>query len=331
VVCDGLMVETAQRFEHRYQLPAGTANRPFQAAQWSGASLAIMFSAVAGGIIAQFFNLTTAAVISGIIPVVLAIVMAFLVKENKVAWDSRKARKGFLALGVIIIVAFIILQLKNIPGEHVIKPYEPLISALIIIGCLLMFVRIPRQLIAPLVLVFCWQAIPFETGAQYVYQYFTSHNTAFIDAVASGNAFTSQLKALAIGMGIADEAALAENGKLRTLADRLEAAAVGLPHVDTEGVSSIHINSLISHRNKKPRVDVHLDNTHVQLDAAAAIQIAHDLIECATAGIADSFLYCFATEECGADADGALNMVRHFREFRRKLDIDFRAMQEPQL
>jgi hypothetical protein len=212
VVCDGLMVETAQRFEHRYQLPEGTANRPFQAAQWSGASLAMMVSAVAGGVIAQFFNLTTAALISGIIPVALAIVVAVLVKETRVAWDPQKARKGFLAIGVIVIVAFIILELKDIPRDHVLRPYEPLISAAIIIGCLLLFVRIPRLLIAPLVLVFCWQATPFDTGAQYVYQYFTSHNTAFVDAVEAGNAFSTQIRALVIALGLTDAAALATSG-----------------------------------------------------------------------------------------------------------------------
>ena len=171
VVCDGLMVEAAQRFEQKYHLPAGTVNRPFQAAQWSGAYFALFIGSMAGAIIAQFFELRTAAIVSGIAPLVLAIAIALLVREDKVAWDRTQARKGFMAIAVIVLVAFIILKLKDIPADNPVRPFEPIITALIIISAMLLMVRIPKNLIAPLLLVFFWQAAPFDSGTQYMYEW----------------------------------------------------------------------------------------------------------------------------------------------------------------
>ncbi len=212
VVCDGLMVETAQRFERRFELPVGTANRPFQAAQWTGAMTAIFLSTITGGIIAQFFGLKTAAVISGFIPLGLAVAVAFIVKEEKVAWDRAMARKGLISIAMIVAVAFVILQLKGLSPDNPVRPFEPAISALIIIGCLLLMVRIPRDLIAPTVLVFCWQAAPFNTDAQYAYQYFTQYNTAFVQALAADDLVIPPLKRLALALGMADPANIDNQG-----------------------------------------------------------------------------------------------------------------------
>ncbi len=212
VVCDGLMVETAQRFEHRFELPQGTANRPFQAAQWSGAMLAMLISAIAGGIIAQFFELRIAALLSGLMPLGLAILVAVVVKEEKVSLDRQRTRKGLLAIAVIVVVAALILQLKGLAADNPITPFEPVISALIIIGCLLLFVRVPRDLIAPIALIFLWQAAPFNSDAQFVYQYFTEHNTAFIDALHSDELVTPMLRQVAITLGIADAKSIATQG-----------------------------------------------------------------------------------------------------------------------
>ena len=208
VVCDGLMVETAQRFEQRYQLPAGTVNRPFQAAQWSGAYFALFISSMAGAIIAQFFELRAAAIVSGILPLVLAIAVALLVREDKVAWDREQARKGFLAIAVIAVVAFTILKLKDIPADNPLRPFEPVITALIIISAMLLMVRIPKNLAAPLLLVFCWQAAPFDSGTQYMYQYFTLYNTQFVDALANGSVVVDGMRTLVGWLGLADQASL---------------------------------------------------------------------------------------------------------------------------
>lgn len=202
VVCDGLMVETAQRFEKQYHLPDGTANRPFQAAQWSGAMSAIFLASIGGGVIAQYFELKTAALVSGIAPLGLSVAVAFIVKEEKVPWEWDKARKGLLAIVVIVVVGYFILWIKDAAAGTVWKPYEPIMTAVLIIGCLLLFVRVPAALIAPLILVFCWQATPFDTGAQFAYHYFTRHNTAFVNALAEGNFIVDGLSAVIGWFGV---------------------------------------------------------------------------------------------------------------------------------
>lgn len=206
VVCDGLMVETAQRFELRFSLPDGTVNRPFQAAQWSGAYFALFIGSMAGAIIAQFFQLRVAAIVSGIVPLVLAIVIALLVREDKVAWNRAQARKGFMAIAVIVIVAFTILKLKDIPVDNPVRPFEPIITALIIISAMLLMVRIPKNLVAPLLLVFCWQAAPFDSGTQYMYQYFTRYNTQFVSALADGGPVVDGMRAFVVWLGLTDQA-----------------------------------------------------------------------------------------------------------------------------
>lgn len=225
VVCDGLMVETAQRFEQHYNLPAGTVNRPFQAAQWSGAYFALFIGSMAGAIIAQFFELRAAAIVSGIAPLVLAIAIALLVREDKVAWNKEQARKGLIAIAVIIAVAFIILKLKDIPADNPVRPFEPIITALIIITAMLLMVRIPKNLVAPLLLVFCWQAAPFDSGTQYMYQYFTLYNTQFVDDLAKGGVVADGMRTFVGWLGFTDQPTLQEgafvelywNGILRSI------------------------------------------------------------------------------------------------------------------
>jgi hypothetical protein len=211
VVCDGLMVETAQRFEHVYGLPVGTGNRPLQAAQWSGAMVAVFVASIGGGIIAQFFTLRTAAMVSGIAPLLLTIAVAVIVKEEKVAWDWRRANKGWLAIGVIIVVAYAILWLRDIAVDNPFKPFVSIISSLLIIGCLLAMVRIPRRLTAPVILVFLWQATPFDTNAQFVYHYFTRHNHEFVAALAQGNTLTDALRDFVAWLGVAEAKDMSSN------------------------------------------------------------------------------------------------------------------------
>ncbi len=201
VVCDGLMVETAQHFEKQYHMPEGTANRPFQAAQWAGAMTAIFLASIGGGVIAQYFELKAAALVSGIAPLGLSIVVAFIVKEEKVPWDWDKARKGLLAIVAIIVVGYFILWIKDASAGTAWKPYEPIMTAALTIACLLLFVRVPAALIAPLILVFCWQATPFDTGAQFAYHYFTRHNTAFVNGLAEGNFIVDGLNAILVWFG----------------------------------------------------------------------------------------------------------------------------------
>jgi MFS family permease len=208
VVCDGLMVQTAQHFELQYKLPAGTVNRPFQAAMWSGAYVALFISSIAGAVIAQFFEMRMAAVISGIVPLVLAIAVAFLVREEKVAWDKERAKKGFIAIGVIIIVAFTILKLKDIPADNPVRPFEPIITAVIIITAMLLMVRIPKALLPPLILVFFWQAAPFDSGTSYMYQYFTLLNTQFVDALGNEGFMLDAMRTFVVWLGIVDQATL---------------------------------------------------------------------------------------------------------------------------
>jgi hypothetical protein len=91
-----------------------------------------------------------------------------------------------------------------------------------------------------------------------------------------------------------------------------------------EGENVISMVSLISNRNQRPRVDVQLGDLHMQMDAEDAVDVGRKLIECASGAYADAYLYHFAIEEVGSDVQGAIAMIRGFREYREKLEIELK-------
>lgn len=207
VVCDGMMVQTAQGLDRKHNLPEGTANRPLQASQWNGAFTAILISAVAGGIIAQLFNLKVAAIVSAILPALLAVAVVFIVKEEKVRFEWAQAKLGFVAIALTAVIGAEILLLKAVAN-----PWEWLISPLLVLGGILSLYRPPMRLLAPVLLIAFWNFAPFSTDSQWMYQYFTVHNVDFLQALKDDTMLIPHLKDLAIVLKMADAATIAKDG-----------------------------------------------------------------------------------------------------------------------
>lgn len=108
---------------------------------------------------------------------------------------------------------------------------------------------------------------------------------------------------------------------------RLEAGA-RQPISADDGV--ILITSLISHRNRKPRIDLQIGRMHTQLDTEAAVKIARDLLHVAAGSYADAFLFNFLTEKIKQDDQTGLRIIEEFRVYRDELAREFEAMQKPE-
>jgi hypothetical protein len=120
--------------------------------------------------------------------------------------------------------------------------------------------------------------------------------------------------------GSCDREALKE--QIRLL--RLEAAA----REKLPGKNVIMITSLISHRTRKPRIDIQLGELHTQMDADAAVKIARDILEVAAGAYADAFLFHFLGEKIGVDETRAAQIIPEFRAYRDELRREFDAMQK---
>lgn len=96
--------------------------------------------------------------------------------------------------------------------------------------------------------------------------------------------------------------------------------------LDMPGV--IMVTSLISHRNQKPRVDIQVGEIHTQMDAAAAMNLAKNLIECATGAFADAFIFHFMKERLNQPDAIAGQIIQDFRDYRDKLAAEFEEYQE---
>jgi hypothetical protein len=92
--------------------------------------------------------------------------------------------------------------------------------------------------------------------------------------------------------------------------------------------SIILITSLISHRNQQPRVDIQLGELHTQMDAAAAVQIAQQLLEVAAGAYADAFIFNFVTAKLNQEQNVGAAIISDFREYRETLVDEFRKMQD---
>jgi hypothetical protein len=102
----------------------------------------------------------------------------------------------------------------------------------------------------------------------------------------------------------------------------LEAARAKIP-----GTGVIMIRSLISHRNQQPRVDIQVGEVHTQMDAAATMDVAKNIIECATGAFADSFIFNFMREKIRVDEGAGVMIIEEFRDYREKLQHEFDELQ----
>lgn len=104
---------------------------------------------------------------------------------------------------------------------------------------------------------------------------------------------------------------------------RAEAAAAA----KFPGAGVIMLNSLISHRNKKPRVDIQVGEIHTQMDAPAAVDVAVKLIQVSMGAYADAFVFHFLTEKLEIDTNRVLQVIQEFRDYRISLEEEFETMQ----
>jgi len=104
---------------------------------------------------------------------------------------------------------------------------------------------------------------------------------------------------------------------------------------DDTPISNILVTSIISHRDKAPRVDIQFnDKQHVQLEVEAAIKIGLDIIHVAMGAYADAFLFNWFTKKVFVDdtektTQIAGAMLIDFREYREKLELAFKSYQQP--
>lgn len=103
----------------------------------------------------------------------------------------------------------------------------------------------------------------------------------------------------------------------------LEVARSKIPGGDV-----IFIQSLISHRNQTPRVDMQVGEIHTQMPMHAAVQVARQLFETAAMSLADSFIFNFMKEKVDLDDNRAIQMIQDFRTYREELLAEFKKEQD---
>jgi len=107
--------------------------------------------------------------------------------------------------------------------------------------------------------------------------------------------------------------------KLRVATLELEA------HKKLGGEGVVMITSLVSHRTEKPRVDIQLGNGHAQMEADQAIEVATQIIKCATGAHADAFLFHFVKHELQQPDNVSAGILDQFRTYREQLAQKFEA------
>ena len=96
--------------------------------------------------------------------------------------------------------------------------------------------------------------------------------------------------------------------------------------------SSVLISSLIASKDASPRVDIQFESKvpgHMQMEAEAAIKIGLDIIKVAYGAYIDAFVWNYMKDKVGLDPERCGFVVSDFREYRDKLEIEFKKMQEP--
>ena len=204
VVCDGLMVEAGRRAERDGAAAAGTGNRPLQVAQWAGALAAMLVAAAAGGLLARYATLSHAAWASAALPLLTAVAALVLVREERVAWDWRAARGGFAAVGLAAGVGAAVLALKRYTAGTPFEAVEPFLSPALVLGAVLLVARVPRSVLAPAVLVIAWPCLPFKADSQYLFQYLTCDNAAFVEALGCDAGVPGAVRRALAAVGLDD-------------------------------------------------------------------------------------------------------------------------------
>jgi len=94
------------------------------------------------------------------------------------------------------------------------------------------------------------------------------------------------------------------------------------------GQDVIWVQSLVSHRNQKPRIDLQVGEIHTQMDTSAAIDVAKNILEASYGAYADAFIVNFLQEKVGIDLNSAAMIMQEFRDYRAQLEAEFKKDQD---
>ncbi len=94
------------------------------------------------------------------------------------------------------------------------------------------------------------------------------------------------------------------------------------------GKNVIFIQSLVSHRTQKPRIDIQVGEIHTQMSADAAMNVAKQIIQVAMGSYADAFIFNFLKEKVGLDDQRGVQIIQEFRAYREELEKEFEKEQE---
>lgn len=192
VVTDGFFIDTIQDGTEKEKIEQ---NKLLQSYQWRGAFTAVILSSFFGGIIAQAFNLKLAALISGTIPIIMAVVVCWKFKEQRVNHVKQEKRKGFIAMLYIAVFVTLIVFINKITLSNIQSTFVAFGISLLIMFVVLGTTRFPKQLLMPVIILFLWEAIPFDKNSQYFYSYISQDNKEIGNVIASNQfvAFVSDI------------------------------------------------------------------------------------------------------------------------------------------
>jgi hypothetical protein len=93
-------------------------------------------------------------------------------------------------------------------------------------------------------------------------------------------------------------------------------------------MAEILVTSLVSHRDHSPRIDITLNGNRVQLSAMEARALVRNISEAIVAAESDAFIYAFITSELKQPLDVGAHTMILFRDFRDKLETQWRNNDE---
>jgi len=90
----------------------------------------------------------------------------------------------------------------------------------------------------------------------------------------------------------------------------------------------VMITSLVSHKTRKPRIDIQLGKLHTQMDADSAMDVAKNIIEVCEGSYADAFLVHFLGEKLNVPMEVIGQILPEFRNYREQLRQEFDQLQK---
>ncbi|HET7910020.1 MAG TPA: hypothetical protein VFL19_04880 [Nitrospira sp.] len=86
----------------------------------------------------------------------------------------------------------------------------------------------------------------------------------------------------------------------------------------------ILVSSIVSHRDKSPRIDITVGEIRVQLSAMEARSLAANILQATAAAESDAFIFNFLRDKLNQSEDIAGVIMIDFRDYRDKLEKEWR-------